>query len=252
MDVQFAGMFQMVEPPKDPQSDMVLRCRRFQESIGKWDGRITAYGAMPFCRPDLMLHHLDMGIQEASEAWDMLEGGWKHHKTKPKPADEFEVLSELVDVAHFVFNAYLYAGGEPDADSVAVLAARSKQELKLPTIGIEEVWGIGVRSWDRKGHRLRAMYGHGDGAHGADWEKETATRVNYLRSKIFEVASTVRFGMDQASGPIPTAPGYIYIEIVPWLVGAAAAIPSCDRWEVFYSAFVSKNEINFKRQAGGY
>lgn len=239
------------------QSDMMKRQRRFQDRLGKLDVRLKDYGAKTFCLPYVVLHNLDMGIQECGEAWDMVEGGWKHHKTQPQAADPDELLMELIDVAHFAINAYLFMGGQYEPEMVAAAVGRSRQEIKLPRIDFEAAWGFGERSWKAHGSKLEALYGHGRGAHGQDWEKTAATRINYLREKMTEVAMTMRNGMKDMSASqrtpenFPAASGYVFIEIFPWLYGAAQAIPGCTK-EVFYSAFVHKNDINFARQDRGY
>ena len=244
-------------PKRCLQQDMMDRQRAFQVRLGKYDERLKDFGAETFCLPYVVLHNLDMGIQECGEAWDMVEGGWKHHKTKPTAADPDELLMELVDVAHFAINAYLFMGGQTEPVLVAASVGRSRQELRLPSISFEDAWGFGERSWGRHGSKLEALYGHGRGSHGQDWEKIAATRINYLREKMCEVALTMRNGMKDMSASqrtpknFPAASGYVFIEIFPWLYGAAQAIPGCTR-EVFYSAFVHKNNINHARQDRGY
>ncbi len=239
------------------QSDMILRQRSFQVRLGKFDERIRDFGSQTFCLPYVALHNLDMGIQECSEAWDMVEGGWKHHKTKPTPADPDELLMELVDVAHFAINAYLFMGGQHEPELVAASVGRSRQEIKLPKIDFDDAWGFGERSWKRNGPQLEALYGHGDGSHGPKWEKTVATRINYLRERMVGVAAIMREDLKRKSAAqrtpqkYPAASGFVYIEVFPWLYGAVQAIPGITP-TVFYSAFVHKNNINFKRQDEGY
>lgn len=251
------GFEVLTELPKDPQGDMIKRQREFQKLVGGWSDKLKDYGAETFCLPQRALHHLDMGIQECSEAWDLVEGGWKHHKRNPDPPDAAELLMELVDVAHFIFNAYLFMGGQPEQVMVAASVGRSREQLRYPEIGLDEVWTFGEMSWERNGGKLRAVYGHGEGSHGLDWEKEAATRINYLRTRMVETASSIRYGLEQLSAAkrkpneFPAGSGYVYIELMPWLTGALQAIPGCDQ-ATFYSAFVHKNDINFKRQERNY
>lgn len=245
------GELTLVELGADPQADMIRRCRRFQERVGAWDDSVS----MRTANVVRTLHHLDMGIQELSEAWDLLEGGWKHHKRNPDPPDADEILMELVDVAHFMYNAYLYMGGEAEQEVVAGLVARSNTQLHLPRIGMSEAWQLGDSSVKRDRNKIDKLYGHGSGAHGVDWEKESATLVNAFRAKMFSVTETIRGGLENLT-PVqvknfPASSGFVYIELAPWLFACAASIPGCTE-QVFYSAFVKKSDINFARQDRGY
>lgn len=250
--------FEILEKiPDDPQSDMMLRQVAFQSLVGTWDDRLKDFGGRTYCLPMTVLHNLDMASQECSEAWDMVEGGWKQHKTQPTRADPAELFMELIDVAHFIFNAYLFMGGQPEKELVAAAVGRSKQELRLPEIGLDEAWHLASRSYERNGGRIEALYGYGSRSHGQAWEKAVATRINYLRHKIMKAADTIRLGLGRLSveertpQKFPPSSGYIYIELMPWVYGAAQAIPDCDA-QAFYSAFCHKNAINFERQDQGY
>ena len=255
-----AENFELIAMPNDPQGDMIGRQKKFQQRVGSYDDNLKDYGPLTgetYCLPMKVLHHLDMASQEVSEAWDMVEGGWKHHKTKPTPCDPDELLMELVDVLHFVYNAYLFMGGSPEEQLVAASVGRSKQEFRLPVVGFDDVWAMGERSWKRNGGRINALYGHGSGAHGPEWEKEVATRLNYLHSKIAQTTMTIRGGLEKMNARqrqpenFPSASGYVYIEIMPWLMTCFQAIPGCTQ-EMVYSAFVWKNDINHARQNDGY
>lgn len=262
MDVQkCAGGFEIAELPKDPQAEMISRCRRFQQRIGKWNTKIRDYGKERYCLPKQTLHHLDMALQECSEAWDLVEGGWKHHKVVPKEPDDAELLMELVDVAHFVFNAYLYMGGQPESELVAAAVGRSNEQIRLPYLDLEMAWRMGERLWSNGGAQIERQFGHGQGAHGLEWEKGAATRINHLRAKVGSVSDTIRHGLGQMDKIganakktrqlFPPASGFIYVEIVPWMYCAVQAIPHVDM-ETFFSAFIHKNDINFARQDEGY
>ena len=238
---------------RDPQGDMLKRCREFQRRVGTWDDRIHGFGRNAFALPMAALHHLDMGVQECSEAGDMIEGGWKGHKTEPRAMDADELLMELVDVAHFVFNAYLYMGGDHEDELVAAHANKSDERIKLIRLGLQSGWQMGERSWDRNGGALRRLFHYGHLSHGGDGEAEIACRINHLRHQICGAAATIRTGLETVGRPemLPVAPGFIYIEIVPWLYACAASIHGVDQ-QRFYSAFCWKNDINFRRQDEGY
>lgn len=240
----------------DPQSRMILQQIRFQGLVGSWDKRIQDYGSAKFCKPRSAVHHLDMAIQECAEAWDMVEGGWKHHKTNPDECDRGELLMELVDVAHFLVNAYIFMGGQPEKQMVAAAVGRSREELRLPEFGLDHAWMLGHRSYEGNGGTITALYGHGRGAHGQEWEAAVATRINYLRMKITEVSESIRYQMRKMNLIIngktfPPASGYVYVETFPWLCGAVEAIPGSSL-DTFYAAFMHKNDINFQRQRRNY
>jgi hypothetical protein len=257
MDVQLGGGFPIVDSAENCLQDMIERQIKFQKHINKWDDRLRDFGRETFCLPNVALHHLDMGAQECSEAWDMLEGGWKHHKCKPNKTDRTELMLELVDVAHFLINAYLFMGGQSDKHLVAAAVGRSRESLKLPYIDFQYVWDLGGRSWVGNKAKIEALYSHGEGAHGEDWEKVAATSVNYLRSKINTVSDAIRHGLSELPrakrqhDTFPPASGFVFIETMPWLCVAVQCLPD-STVEEFYSAFIHKNDINFQRQAGGY
>lgn len=239
----------------DPQEDMIRRQITFQRRLGRYDDRLSIlhpeHSRFTHVPPQMIIHHLDMGLHEAHEAYDMLEGGWKHHKTNPKEPDLEEVLMELVDVMHFVINAYIFMGGQPTGRDVAA-AVNVSREDRTPYMKIElsHVWSIGVGAWDKDAVALNNSYSHEDGAHGSDVTKQLATRVLRLIYAIQEVASTLRqFPLEE--GSVPRAPGFIYKSIVPWICAAAAAIPGMTH-QLFYSAFVHKNDINHARQDNNY
>ncbi len=243
---------------RDPQSDMISRCIRFQTSLGHYDSRLSDLPPKTFCMPMVALHHLDMARQECAEAYDMLEGGWKNHKRNPTEPDQAEVLMELVDVLTLGFNAYAFMGGSAEAELVAASTNRSDQRIKMLHLGLSEVWTIGRRSYELHGPRLEKMYGYGATSFGSDWVKAVATRVNVLATKVASVAETLRSVIEQDpkgadDGTLIAASGFIYIEIVPWVMGAMQAIPMVGQdMSVAYSHFVRKNEINFERQTRGY
>jgi hypothetical protein len=164
---------------------------------------------------------------------------------------------ELIDVAHFAINAYIFMGGAPDEASLAHAVGQSRQEMKLDKINFDDAWGFGEKAWSSSGSEIEALYGYGAFAHGAKWEKDLATRLNYLREKMTSVGMTMRDGMknmtksQRAPENFPAASGFVFIEIFPWLYAAAQAIPGCTK-QVFYSAFVHKNDINHARQDNGY
>lgn len=242
----------ILDPGRDPQGTMINRCIKFQRSLGHYDDRLSDMPTRPFCMPKRVLHHLDMARHECAEAYDMLEGGWKHHKTKPKIPDMGEVAMELVDVGHFLFNAYAYMGGAGEAELVAAAVNRADDRIKVPKMTMDDAWSIGTRAFTKNGHVIEALYGYGDGAHGDASVKQMATRVNYLLSKISATAETVRVGIEQTSGRLPPASGFIYMETVPWLYACAALLPHEDPQRLFYSSFIRKNDINFERQQKGY
>jgi hypothetical protein len=248
------------EMPVDAQADMVTRCKAFQTAVGTWDERIKAFGRSgTWTRYDRALHHLDMAVQECSEMWDQLEGGWKHHKRQPRPADRDEALLEAIDVLTFAINAYLYTGGESDAELVAALINRSATiAVAAPRCDLGWAWDRWGQFFSEKGSRgIIALYGHGDGAHGAQWEKTTAAFVNSVRSKISDAASTLRGALasmsreQRAFDKFPAAPGFIYMEAVVPAVALCRSVPDCTIEEM-YSAFCHKNDINFERQSRGY
>lgn len=265
MDVQECGIgFELIDMPEDPQGDLMRRQIEFQERIGQWNPRLKDFGKEHFCLPKRLLHHLDMCVQECSEAWDMVEGGWKSHKTNPTEPDPVEVLMELVDVWHFAINAYLFLGGQPEQELVAAACGRSPSQMRYPRVGLDEMWTLGEMSWERHGPRLAGLYGHSGGAHGTDWEKQAATRINYLRSQVMKVAATTRSGLEtmgvhprQARNKFPAASGYLYTQVMPWLAAAFQALPELPgvgpvTQQVVYSAFVHKNDINHARQDKDY
>jgi hypothetical protein len=196
-----------------------------------------------------------MGGQECSEAWDMVEGGWKHHKTNPHDPDKLELMMELVDIMCFALNTYIYMGGQPESELVAAAVARSKEQMRYPKIGLDEAWVIGASSWERNGPKMRALYDHGRGSHGREWTKEAATRINFLRAQFFDSAATIRYGLSRMTKAeretFPPASGYVYIQLVPWICGAVQAIPGMGLQDL-YSAFVKKDQINNERQDAGY
>lgn len=235
----------------DPQADMIRRQLEFQ--VCQYGDRIRSFSDLPsapLCDLTFVCHHLDMARHEACEAYDMLEGGWKHHKRKPREADSNEVLMELVDVAHFVFNAYIFMGGCPEAELVAACLNRSKNRLAAMRMGLLEAWSLGGRAWDAS--QNVKLWDHGAGAHGQDWEKRCAARVNFLISQIESACRTIRDGVAvKAVSNTTPASGFVYSEIIPWLYAACQAIPGTTEL-TFYSYFLHKNEINLRRQRGNY
>lgn len=242
----------LIDLVEDPQAKMIHRQIEFQCSqygAHRID-KLSDLPSSPWCEPSLVCHHLDMARHEACEAYDMLEGGWKHHKRNPKPADANEVLMELIDVAHFVYNAYIFMGGCPEAQLVAMCLNRSKDRLAALRMGLAEAWHLSEQAWINSPH-VR-LWSHSDGAHGDDWEKFCATRVNFLISQIEQTCRTIRDGI--AAGHVhqlTPASGFVYAEIVPWLYAAARSVPGTTE-QVFYSYFMHKNNINLQRQLGNY
>lgn len=257
MDIQqCANGVTLLPLGKDPQAEMISACIKFQASLGLFDERISDHPSHPYVQIRRAIHQLDMGRQECAEAWDLLEGGWKHHKRKPRDPDRGELVMELVDIATFAFNAYIYMGGQPEAELVAACVNRSDQRVKMGKLGLNEAWDIGERTWRVNGVPLTKTYGHGDGAHGEEWVKNVATRVNYLASKLSACVETLRTVVQEYpdaadDGSIMPASGFVYIEVLPMVYGAMAALPEGSRQE-FYSSFMHKNKINFDRQTKGY
>lgn len=258
MEAQICGTaVPLLTHGRDPQAEMIRRCIEFQRSLGHFNDKISDHPAHPFVDVRRAIHHIDMARQECAEAWDMLEGGWKNHKRNPKPVDAPELMMELVDITVFVLNAYAYMGGQEDAELVAASISRSTTLVGLSRLGLDECWDMGARRWDGpSGNKLRNLFGYASVSFGEDWVKECAARVNRLSYKISEVAETIRWGMEQHpqkmdDGSFPASSGFIYIEIVPWLLAAVQAVPDADQ-RVFYSYFMRKMEINFERQARSY
>lgn len=247
--------FAIIDCDCDPQQDMIQRQIEFQKRVGTWDDSIKDYGPNPKCDPRKVVWMLDLALQEASEAWDLVEGGWKGHKLNPDPMDDSEVLMELVDVAHYVWNAYAFAGGQPHPDLVAAAVCACRQNLQLPTLNMFLAWQKGTMLWSGgNSEDMEFKYGYHEWAHGTDAEKAVASRINCLRAQIAGVAETYRssmVGFRDRLDKYPVAPGFVFDEIVPHMYAAAAAIPGCDE-QTFYSAFVHKNDINHGRQDDGY
>ncbi|KKK84236.1 hypothetical protein LCGC14_2785370, partial [marine sediment metagenome] len=85
-----------------------------------------------------------------------------------------------------------------------------------------------------------------------NWEKEIATRLNVLRHQVSAAAGAIRTGLQaMRAEDLPVSPGFIYIEVIPWVYACAASIPGVDR-QAFFSAFMHKQAINFGRQDEGY
>jgi hypothetical protein len=238
---------------RDAQGDMISRCLKFQRLLKHYDEALSDMPRTAKCDIQRVIHNLDMAVQEASEAWDMVEGGWKHHKTKPKSVDEAELIMELVDVAHFLYNAYLFMGGDPSEEMVAASVNRGKQGLSYTKFGIDVAWSIGTRSWTTNGDRMRHVYSHAEGSHGEEWVGEAATRINFLREKIMETAMSCRTAVEHfgAKNLVPPMSGAMFLDTVPWLYAALDVIPSASK-EAYYGAFIQKNDINFARQDQGY
>lgn len=245
--------------PKDPQADMIVRCHKFQELVGTWDHRIKGFGDKTWVRHDRAVHHIDMAVQECSEMWDMLEGGWKHHKKNPSKPDRDEVMLEAIDVLTFAYNAYLFMGGEPEAEVISKLVGRSPSiPIVPPEMDLDWSWSKWDPWFTGGGKRgLIALYGHGDGAHGETWVKECAAYTNAIRARIGAVAETIRGALMSMSreqrtpNVFPASPGYFYIEAVCSAVALVRAIPGSTQEEL-YAAFVKKNDINVQRQKDSY
>lgn len=240
----------------DAQGRMIKRQIDFQTLIGGYDPRLKDFGSKTYCQPFKAMHHLDMAVQETSEAWDMVEGGWKHHKTKPEPPDVVELLMELVDVYHFVINAYLFMGGQPEAEMVAAAVNRGNTGIHLQSMEMDYFWELGKRLYQARHAQLHRLFGYGEGAHGQPWEAEVAMRINFTRVQLTDVIGALRSQMEafdlKVNGfKFPAASGFVYHSVVPPLFGAAAAIPGV-RQEQFFHAFMHKNQINFDRQKSKY
>jgi hypothetical protein len=254
MIVQEGGGYAILEAPADPQADMIRRQRDFQIALGLWDPRVSGR-APTFVLPGRCLHNLDCAVQEASEAWDMLEGGWKHHKRQPAACDRTELMLELVDVFAYLANAHLFMGGSIESELVAgdVLAAGAR----IMSLRADMDWAWSKHENKEFAKVTRALYDHGGRAHGEQWVKDVASWVNRLRAKIVAAGETLRFGLQQMSRAerapeaFPANPAFIYLELFPLLYAAVASVPGASQQE-FYSAFVHKAEINIGRLRGGY
>jgi hypothetical protein len=252
MKVQTCAGIEPVEPSATMQEDMLRDQIAFQRRLGILDEKLSplhpAFGS--YSDVSRAIHNLDMARHEASEAYDMLEGGWKHHKTQPGEVDAEELLLELIDVLKFVFNACLQLGIEPSAHGVAKVVS-SSGERKYVAIEWRHVWNTGAAAADADVNGIMSQYSHADGAHGPVWVKRTATRVNMLTSTIAAVADTLRKYLASGGERVPGAAGYVYSEIVPWLCGAAASIPGVTP-ELFYAAMKHKTKIINRRFDEGY
>jgi dUTPase len=235
--------------------DMMKRQIEFQRVAGRWDPKLEQPGQ--YSRADMFFHMMDMAAQECSEAWDLLEGGWKHHKRKPSPANRDEVIGELVDVMHFLVNAYLFMGGKPSQIALATAVSANQMGIAVPSMDFEMVYNMGTRSMAANRSKIEALYGFGDGAHGEAWVKRVATSVNYLRSKITRTVEIVRDFSEnlpraqRAHDAFPARPGFVVIETWPWVMAAFADIPDATP-ELFFSSYMHKSDINFERQRSGY
>jgi|9_EtaG_2_1085328.scaffolds.fasta_scaffold00002_37 hypothetical protein len=239
----------------DHQAKIIKRQMDFQTLVGSYDSRLKDFGKKTFCLPRRVIHHLDMGVQEASEAWDMVEGGWKHHKSNPVQADKDELLMELVDVMHFVVNAYLFMGGQPERELVAKVTA-SAMQVQVPAFGLDFAWALAERNGQGPNLAIYSMFSHADGAHGEDWEKKVAARINYLRQLLVDTAAAIRQQILVSNGAVnphkfPPGSGFIYFTLMPEICACAQAIPGVKLDHLYY-AFMHKNDINFKRQKDGY
>jgi hypothetical protein len=242
----------------DLQFRMINSQIMFQKRMKAMDKRLRDYGSSTYCMPKVAIHHLDMAAQECAEAWDQVEGGWKHHKKNPSPSDKEELLMELVDVAHFIINAYIFMGGQPESE----LMAKSVHKAGLTRIltqrlTLDDIWRKAERFTDENEFRQRlSMYDHGKGSFGEKWEKDCATRINYLTSQIFDTKEAIRYQFTQINYLIngtkfPPASGFVYFGTMPWLCFAAQSIPGVTL-EIFYHAFMHKNTINNQRQDNNY
>lgn len=217
MDVQkcYTGAVASDAWHADFPSAMLQASIEFQQSL-------TAYSSNPrfFCRS----HMIEMGIQEASEAWDLLEGGWKHHKTNPKPTDWSELLMECVDVAVYLSNACFYADKSDGLDAfstsnwsrIASCASNYRGVPLAPSI----------------------VY-FGRGAHGDDNTKECALRISEVRFYLFKVMC----GSDKTFTRYVRSASESLVRAV-----CAAGYSQAD----FINAYASKMRTNHVRQAGGY
>lgn len=255
MAVQEGGPYRMLELPGDPQGALLSRQREVQRRLGLWDERISPRG-QTYCLPGRVVHCLDCAVQEASEAWDMLEGGWKHHKQNPAEPSRHELVLELVDVMAYVMNAYLFMAGDSEQELVARLVGRSAGVKVVPIqMGLDYTWSFaGGEAMQRE---VMGVFYHGTGAHGPDWVKRTAGWVNALRTRLVTTASALRHGMIQV-GPdgrrpevFQPIPGAIYWELFPWVYGALKSVPGMGQAE-YYSAHQHKLDIIFSRIDGGY
>lgn len=256
MQVQPGGVFtEVASLPADPQCDMISRQQAFQRRLGIWDDRISSRFPT-FVLPGRAIHNLDCAVQEASEAWDMVEGGWKHHKKNPVPVDRTELLLELVDVASYVYNAHLCLGGRAEGELIAKDYAACREISIVPSRADLDFF------WNAAGSEpvskiTRALYYHGKDAHGEGWVKDAAAWINRLRASIVDSATALRAGLQQMSRSqrapeaFPPGPGFIPDQVFTILYGAVRSLPDATMLE-FYSAFVHKNEINNKRQSDGY
>lgn len=252
MIVNEGGRWEPKALPRDAWSDMSLAQLKLQRDLSLWDDRVSRRSPV-FVMPRRVLHNLDCASQEASEAWDMLEGGWKHHKRNPERPDPGEVVLELVDVMAYVINAFLFMGGDTDAALVAKSISFSQEVSIIPlAAGLE--YGFDVPKLGRLTDNVFKLYDHGQGAHGELWVKQCAAWVNFLRSQVFRVSDTIRHGIatvGEDPREFPPAPGFVWWEIVPAICGAASAVPGIGP-EEFYSAFMHKALINQRRREEGY
>ena len=177
----------------------------------KFQEAVQGYAVVPDHRR--AVHMLDMAVQECSEAWDLLEGGWKHHKKNPKPTDWAEVKMEIVDVFVFVINAQLYGTARNVGDGDFFFSAKDEE-----------------------------LYGHGAGAHGDDRSKKIATYVNGLRTKLVMAADFARRYGGNTHSEFSAA----------HLVLNALIIELFDSRGEFINMYYTKAQINWDRIRGGY
>lgn len=265
MNVQESGQsIPMLDIPPHALAAMLGAQIEFQKQVGTWDEKVSAFPGYTYIRWDRVLHHLDMAVQELSEAWDQVEGGWKHHKRSPRPPSREEVLMEIVDVLAFSLNAYAFSGGIPDSRYISAhfLAsdARDRSFDKIFALGdgdFSALWEFLCARRAKIDPTVAVLWGYGDGSHGEPWEKNIAGHINYNREAMTAIASTHRGFLLGASRAkriyelFPPMPGYILQEAVLLTIQLGTAVPDITAAE-FYSAFMRKVAINNARQSAKY
>lgn len=204
-----------------------------------------------------ILHNLDMAVQELSEAWDHLEGGWKHHKKTPRVPDQNEVLLELADVVLFLANVIGFAGSDVNAPPGSMYDARTT--FVVPPDPILALAGF---------EELIKNYSHAEGAHGAPWEGKTAAVINGLRASVVTLSESLRnAGLPDESTPVEHMTRVLdsvsagVMNQINVCVYTAMTVPSlyelgkgardaCS--EVFFNVICHKQRVNHRRQDKGY
>lgn len=211
---------QLLVAPKTALPEMIEVQIAFQKRLGMFDGR---------CDRVRVIHSLDLALMEAAEAYDQLEGGWKHHKRNPKSPDWNEVAMELVDVACFVLNAAIYSGND---------------------IVVNDLDAIWRSSSSKRYARSVEMYSHANGAYGDQDVKNTATAVRHMMAALVDYSEHIRRTPDEWVMDERITNARLTTNMRN-IARAFQCIPN-GAIDYFYSAFMHKARINHQRQDNGY